>query len=192
MLETRLAGGLASGGAPSRSAAGEILARNLEAVFTRIERERMRGVPILNPSLSVACVGMRPIEDGWLCVLVTPWFINVIALPADEKAAQAWSRMAPGAKSTRQLSAGAFEFICASEEGIGPYQMCSLFSPVLEFENQAAALAVADASLAAIFDAGADPAKAAPSGAEQTRPDQPKMSRRSLLFGSNKDKTQHS
>jgi [NiFe] hydrogenase assembly HybE family chaperone len=192
MLESRVAGGPASGGAPSRSAAGEILSRGLEAVFGRIERERMRGVPILNPALSVACVGMRAIEDGWLCVLVTPWFINVIALPADEEAAQAWSRMPAGAKSTRRLPSGSFEFISASEEGIGPYQMCSLFSPVLEFENQEAALAVADASLAALFEAGAPPANTAQSEADQTMKPRPRMSRRNLLFGSNMDKTQNS
>ena len=96
----------------------------------------MRDIPILNPALSVACVGMRPFADGWLSVLVTPWFINLIALPADEACGEAWSCAAAGTKLTRQFPAGAFEFICASEDGIGPYQMCSLFSPVLEFESQ--------------------------------------------------------
>jgi [NiFe] hydrogenase assembly HybE family chaperone len=160
MLEARNPGGEASGGAPFSPAAGESLSRNLEAVFRGIERERMRDVPILNPALSVACVGMRAAADGWICILVTPWFINLIALPGDESAAQSWSRTVPGDKSMRELPAGSFEFISASEEGIGPYRMCSLFSPVLEFENQEAALAVAEASLAAVFDAGLDPANA--------------------------------
>ena len=134
-------------------AIAEGLARNLESVFSKIERERMRDVPILNPSLSVACVGMRPFEDLWLSVLVTPWFINLIALPADEAGAESWGQAAPGSKSMRRFPAGAFEFISASEDGIGPYRMCSLFSPVLEFENQEAALATAEACLTAIFDA---------------------------------------
>jgi [NiFe] hydrogenase assembly HybE family chaperone len=192
MAEIRASGGDASGGVPSGPAAGESLSRNLEAIFSRIERERMRDVPILNPSLSVACVGMRAIEGGWLSVLVTPWFINLIALPRDEAAAETWSRTAAGTKSLRQFPAGSFEFISASEEGIGPYQMCSLFSPVLEFENQEAALAAAHASLAAIFDASLNRAAAAPAKAAEAKEPPPKLSRRSLIFGMNKDKTETS
>jgi [NiFe] hydrogenase assembly HybE family chaperone len=173
--------------------AGERLSRNLETVFSKIERERMRDVPILNSALSVACVGMRPFADGWLSVLVTPWFINLIALPADEASEQAWSRAAAGTKLTRQFPAGAFEFICASEDGIGPYQMCSLFSPVLEFESQEFALATAEASLSALFDAGLDPAsgeaaKQAPVPAEQAKQEAQNISRRALIFGTNKSK----
>jgi [NiFe] hydrogenase assembly HybE family chaperone len=185
--EPRLTGEVERGAPPSGPAAGESLSRNLETVFSRIERERMRDVPILNPSLRVACVGMRAIEDGWLCVLVTPWFINVIALPSS---AGAWAGEPPGTKSLRQLPAGSFEFLSAYEEGIGPYRMCSLFSPVLEFENQEAALAAAEASLAAILDASLDPANAAHSGAERAKQPPPEINRRALLFGSNTHKKQ--
>jgi len=55
--------------------------RKLEAVFSKIERERMSDIPILNPSLQVAAIGMRPLGESWVCALVTPWFINLMALP---------------------------------------------------------------------------------------------------------------
>ncbi len=183
MAEAQAAKTETSGSDLPSAAAGDLLSRKLEAVFSRIERERMRDVPILNPALSVACVGMRPAGDGWLCALVTPWFINLIALPGDEAGAEAWSATPAGTKSARRLPAGVFEFISASEEGIGPYQMCSLFSPVLEFENQEAALATAEASLAAVFDASLDPANAQAAASGQTKPSTLKLSRRSLIFG---------
>jgi [NiFe] hydrogenase assembly HybE family chaperone len=189
-----LAAGAGAGGLDAQElATGVRLSRNLETVFSKIERERMRDVPILNPALSVACVGMRPFEDGWLSVLVTPWFINLIVLPENEAGARTWSCAAAGTKLTRQFPAGAFEFICASEDGIGPYRMCSLFSPVLEFENQEAALATAEASLSALFDASLDPAngeaaKQAPGPGEQAKREAQKISRRALIFGTNKSK----
>ncbi len=152
-------------------AAGETLARTLEAVFSMIERERMHDVPILNPALSVACIGMRPFEGGWLSVLITPWFINLVLLPGDAAGAEAWGAMPSGSKPVHRFPAGQFEFICASEDGIGPYRTCSLFSPVFEFENQDAALAAAEASLTALFDARLDPAnEAAAAQAEAAAP----------------------
>ena len=188
-----LAAGTGTGGldAPELAAARERLSCNLETVFGKIERERMRDIPILNPALSVACVGMRPFGDGWLCVLITPWFINLIMLPGSDAGEKAWSGAAAGTKLTRQFPAGAFEFICASEDGIGPYRVCSLFSPVLQFESQEAALATAEASLGALFDASLDPANGeaagqAPGSGVQANREAQKISRRALIFGANK------
>jgi [NiFe] hydrogenase assembly HybE family chaperone len=191
MGEALAAGTGADGPGACSHAIGEGLSRNLETVFSRIERQRMRDVPILNPALSVACIGMQPFGGGWLCVLVTPWFINLVMLPGDEASAETWGAMGAGTKSMRQFPAGGFEFICASEPGIGPYQMCSLFSPVLEFENQEAALAAAEASLTALLDASLNPAneeaaKQPAAAAGQAKQDAPKLSRRALLFGANK------
>ncbi len=193
MAEAGAAAAEADGSMAMDLAPAERLSRNLETVFRKIERERMRDVPILNPALSVACVGMRPFEDGWLSVLITSWFINLIVLPGSEAGAKAWSGESAGTKLMRQFPAGAFEFIRAIEDGIGPYQMCSLFSPVLEFESQEAVLATADASLAAVFDASLNPAnggaaKQAPAAAGPTQQDASKLSRRALIFGTNKSK----
>jgi [NiFe] hydrogenase assembly HybE family chaperone len=156
------------------------LTRKLEAVFGAIERERMHGVPILNTKLSVAAIGMRASAAGWLSVLVTPWFINAILLPASEADAEAWAALPAGTKVQHELPAGIFEFICSAEEELGPYRMCSLFSPVLQFENQEAAVAAADGAMTALFD---DAATSAPVETQAPRTEKPQVSRRSLFFG---------
>ncbi len=151
------------------------LPRKLEAIFAAIERERMHGVPILNPKLSVACVGMRSHAGGWVCVLVTPWFINVMLLPGNEADAGAWAAFPLGTKVQHTFPAGVFEFICGAEDGLGPYRICSLFSPVMQFENQEAALAAAQAAMTTLFEEEKAPAPG--------KNGKPQVSRRSLIFG---------
>ncbi len=165
-----------------RSGAEDIAAR-LESAFARIHVERMYDVPILNQCLKVEAVGMRAWQGDWLCVLITTWFINLMLLPATEERAGAWGDVSLGSSQAHSFPAGRFDFLVGQEEGIGRYQMCSLFSPVLEFEDQNAARLTAAAALEALFDAGLDerrsgePQKAAvataPSG----------VSRRGLLRG---------
>jgi [NiFe] hydrogenase assembly HybE family chaperone len=129
---------------------------SLERTFARIEAERMRDVPILNPRLAVEAVGFRAWQGHWLGVLVTPWFINVILKPGSEAMATDWAGLTPGASVQHRFPAGDFPFLVGEETGIGRYQMCSLFSPVLEFEDQAAARIAAEAALAALLNPPAD------------------------------------
>jgi [NiFe] hydrogenase assembly HybE family chaperone len=176
--------------AEQRAIAGA-LSSALEAAYGKIQRERMSDVPILNPALKVAVPGMREFGGVWYCALVTPWFINAMALPFTEADIAAWSKAAPGEKVMRQLPAGAFEFICGNEEGIGPYQMCSLFSPVLEFENQETAIATAEAAMNALFDASLNPANdkaAKEADATEAKREASQLSRRALLFGGTRAK----
>ncbi|KAB2865210.1 MAG: [NiFe]-hydrogenase assembly chaperone HybE, partial [Bauldia sp.] len=105
------------------------LARRLEAVFRRIERERMADVPILNPALKVEVVGMRPWAGDWLCVLVTPWSMNLMLLPGDSGEG-GWRAQAVGSSTRLAFPAGGFDFIVGAEPGIGCFAMCSLFSPM--------------------------------------------------------------
>lgn len=170
------------------------IADRVTAAFTKIHRERMHGVPILNPHLEVEVIGARFWEGRWLSVLVTPWFINLMLLPATdtEAEAEAWGKLNPGASIGHRLPAGRFDFLVGEEESLGRYQMCSLFSPVLEFEDQEAARIAAEAALAAIFDASLD--EEAPdartakeeltrqTGAEVEAHAEP-LSRRGLLLG---------
>jgi [NiFe] hydrogenase assembly HybE family chaperone len=165
----------------SKEEAAVRLSRKLEAVFAAIERERMADVPILNARLRVAAIGMRNCSGGWFCVLVTPWFINAILLPGSEADAEAWAALPPGTKVQHELPAGTFEFICGAEQDLGPYRLCSLFSPVLQFENQEAAVGAAKGAMTAFFEdrsAKAPQTQEAPSKAEK-----PQVSRRTLLFG---------
>ena len=117
-------------------AAGE----RLQAVFEKIQRERMQDVPVINPKLAVAAVGFHPWRDSYLGVLVTPWFMNLMLLP--QTPAQ-WSDLPELGKQTQAFPSGQYSFITGQEAGIGKYQMCSLFSPMFEFADQAAALETA-------------------------------------------------
>lgn len=118
---------------------------DLESTFRRIAEERMAGVPILNPALAVAAVGFRPWQDYWLGVLVTPWFMNLVACPvgADDAPDLSKRRIA--------LPSGEYEFTAAREAGVGLYLACALISPMSQFASQDEALAVADEVLKQVF-----------------------------------------
>lgn len=137
------------------------IATRLEEVFTKIQAERMDGVPILNPRLKVEAVGTRDWNGDWLSVLITPWFINLMLVPGKEERAAAWARLALGSSVPHQLPAGRFDFLIGEEASLGRFQMCSLFSPVLELEDQEAARLAAQAALEALFDPGLDEEKKA-------------------------------
>lgn len=128
----------------------------LEDAFRRIERERMQGLPLLNPALHVEAVGFRSWGEGWLGVLITPWFINLVMLPRD---ASQWAELAPGAATVESLPRGEFEFLAARDEALGVYKSCTLFSPALEFADQDTARSTALAALEALH---ATPAAGAP------------------------------
>jgi [NiFe] hydrogenase assembly HybE family chaperone len=151
----------------------EAATRLLERTFACVQRERMAGLPILNPALRVAAVGFRPWERYWLGVLVTPWSMNLVLLPRVDGAVD-W---ASGTFRGLRFPAGAFDFVATREADIGGYAACSLFSPVQQFADQAAAESTAKAALDALFEA--DPAQGDPAIAEVPRV----LSRRAFLRG---------
>ena len=120
----------------------EYLAARLETAFARIQRERMMDVPLLNQALRVQAVGFREWHEHCLGVLITPWFMNLVLLPHD---GDPWAGLPTGSKMIHAFPSGQYEFILAEEASIGRYQMCSLFSPLFDFEGQAAAAATAEA-----------------------------------------------
>ncbi len=127
----------------------DYLVEGLEKVFETIHEERMQDVPVLNPQLLVQAVGFRHWEGHCLGVLITPWFINLMLLPEE---GSAWDELRVGEKVFQRFPSGVYEFTVGAEQGIGRYQMCSLFSPVFQFEDQEAAVATAVASLEALMD----------------------------------------
>ena len=152
----------------------ELLSRTLEDTFRAIERERMADVPILNPAIKVQAVGFQEWEGQLLGILITPWFMNLMLLPLDESEPAA----ASGESSPVDFPAGRFEFIHGEEAAIGAYQMCSLYSPVFDFEDHAAAVATAEAVLEQLFEDDEAEAEMQPP-AEPPKP----VSRRALLRG---------
>ena len=128
----------------------DTVSAGLEAAFTRIQHERMRDVPLLNPALAVQAVGFRVWEDYCLGVLITPWFMNLMLLPLD---GDVWAALPSGTKINQSFPSGTYEFILGEETRIGRYLMYSLCSPVFEFHNQEAAVVTAEAVMEGLMDA---------------------------------------
>ncbi len=121
----------------------------LEPTFQMILEDRMEGVPVINDRLTVKAIGFHKWQSYQLGILITPWFMNLILLPeieADAEQAQL------GSKKTHVFPSGSYEFIIGFEEELGFYLSCSLFSPMFEFEEQAAAELTAHEALSAIMN----------------------------------------
>jgi len=163
--------------------------------FEHIAVTRMAGLPVLNPALQVQAVGFATEPDQpamALGVLVTPWFMNLIRLPLADAVRDLLP--APGCDAPLHLGAQQLDFIGAHEDVIGRYALCSLFSPMADFADQAGAVATALAVLDLLRPAnlaGLQPGRAAAAGAAgpasrpatvpQAAPQQP--ARRGFLFG---------
>jgi [NiFe] hydrogenase assembly HybE family chaperone len=129
------------------------VAARLTAAFEAIHRERMAGLPILHPGLAVTVVDGRWWQGHWLGVLVTPWCMNLVLVPAggpdlagDEE----------GASRRLDLPAGRFELLVSELDGVGTIATCSLFSPMHAFADQAAAAATAAAVMVGLFEPAAE------------------------------------
>ncbi|MGM9427413.1 [NiFe]-hydrogenase assembly chaperone HybE [Hydrogenophaga sp. MI9] len=130
--------------------------------YRRVQTERMQGIPILNPALSVEAVGFRraevpeeapeqePVAEG---VLITPWFMSLVRLPLALQ--PHGNRVAR--KFVRDFGSEGFEFIGAHDDAVGYHETCALFSPMEGFATQAQAVETALASLALVRP---EPAKA--------------------------------
>ena len=120
---------------------------HLEQSFQQIAETRMQGLPVINPNLHVKAFGFKRWQQYRLGVLLSPWFMNIVLLPL-EASSQA---LQVGTKQVIALPSGEYEFILGFEAPIGFYLSCSLFSPVFEFENQAAAETTAEIALLTIL-----------------------------------------
>lgn len=116
----------------------------LATMFRDIERTRMAGVPLLHPGLSVEAIGFElEGENAAAGVLLTPWFMNLVWFPLIARATSGDEGRVEGL----QLGSTRFDAIGAYEPAFGAYSACSLFSPMFEFADQAAATATARAIL---------------------------------------------
>lgn len=141
----------------------------IEATFAHIAATRMAGIPVLNPALGVALRGFQDHGAYRLGVLVTPWFMNLMAFARGEEAP---ARV--GAKIMLALPSGAYEAVRGHEDALGAYWSVSLFSPMGDFADMETALATADAALIEVL------AAPQPQPAPEPEP-QPAVSRRALF-----------
>lgn len=137
---------------PEEAARATLLAAapgRFEAVFREIHAARMKGVPFVNGALSVKAVGFRIHEGRVVGVLVTPWFMNIILLPAP---GEDWSGLATGTREEVEFPSGTYEFLSAERPETGPYKACSLFSPMFDFSSMLQAVETAEAVIPALLD----------------------------------------
>lgn len=139
------------------------LAARFEARFRELRDSRMADVPLLHRDVPVRMVlpsGPAIPDQRGYGVLVTPWFMNLVAAPATTDATV-----------HAELPGGAVTLERVEDEVLGPWLRLALFSPLLEFEDGASALATAESVLAGL------------AGAPATPPPPAALSRRSLLLG---------
>jgi [NiFe] hydrogenase assembly HybE family chaperone len=119
----------------------------VEQAFRRIEAERMAGLPFCNAALRVEAVGFAIHDEQWLGVLVTPWAMNLMLLPAT---AATWISAPEGRRLMIRYPAGEFAFLGGGEQEIGEYLACPLFASMDQFIDQETARLTAHASLIAL------------------------------------------
>ena len=150
--------------------------QTLEHAFIEIAQTRMRGVPVQNLALRVQAVGFeRHVDEAGevqMGVLVTPWFMNLVRLPRTD-ADSGGAALAVGQSAARKIGDQRFDFIGAHEPSLGAFEVCSLFSPMFEFTDHAAAVATAQEVLKRLRTPEPQP----------DRTDKVVPSRRGFLFG---------
>lgn len=111
-------------------------------------QDAMVGLPVHNDALNVEAVGFRAFMNGYAGIIVTPWCMNVVVIPADPADAP---QTALGAKRQLSFPSGMYTFIMGRMDGIGALETCSLFSPMDEFGSPEDALAAAEAASEELF-----------------------------------------
>jgi [NiFe] hydrogenase assembly HybE family chaperone len=142
-------------------------APQLEAGY-RAAHARMQGLPFVNAALRVEAVAFAPWQDRWLGVLVTPWCMNLVLAPRDRRA---WASLAIGGERRYAFPAGDYVFIGAGDEIVGEHQICSLFSPMLQFDDHDTARLVATLAREALFDPAHAAVHVVPAGTPSTAPE---------------------
>lgn len=143
--ETRLSG---DGRLSMQWLDGAQIEQALEQTFNQILTTRMLGMPLLNPALAVRALGFGRVNRDWLGVLITPWCMNLLMLPTTDSD---WITQPPGNKFEQAFPYGSFEFTVACEAQLGTYAQCSLFSPMFQFADQAAAVTAGLSALQALL-----------------------------------------
>jgi len=106
--------------------------------------DELRDLPIYHRSLKVEAVDFQQWAQGWMGVLITPWFMNVMLLPRDK---DQWQLLAMGQKHMQSFPSGEQEFVVGGDVELGSYLFRSLASPMLGFPSQQDARHTAHAAI---------------------------------------------
>ncbi len=110
----------------------ERIAGQVEAAFDWILREKMQGIPIVNPAIRVETLGFQEYEGRVFGIVVTPWLMNLVLLPAAD---EDWSGFELGDKKWHRIGPRQYKFLVNDIDGIGRCQTHSLYSPMREFRS---------------------------------------------------------
>jgi len=119
----------------------------LVASFERIGRDSMRGLPFYNEALAVEAIGFERFGEGWLGILVTPWFMNLM-LVSDQPVP--YAEAANGEKCTVELPGGPVTFLRGGTEDFGMFQAHSIASPMDVYKSQNQVRAAARRALVSV------------------------------------------
>lgn len=119
----------------------------LVAHFERIHEQHMQGLPILNPRLWVEAVGVRDFDEQQICVLITPWFMNLII----QSGAGHWDNVEEGELVSIDLPHQSLEFTVCRDPEIGSYLSAVLFRTMTDFPDQDTAREIARESMRRLF-----------------------------------------
>ena len=116
--------------------------------FDYIGKERIQGLPIYNDKLFVEAVDFQACAGGQIGVLITPWFVNVMLFPDDDKS---WQFKELGEKVKFNLPTGEHEFSVGEEDVIGRYLFRSVVSPTHCYKSQSPAQSAARKALSQLM-----------------------------------------
>jgi [NiFe] hydrogenase assembly HybE family chaperone len=107
--------------------------------FEHIYAEHMQDLPIVNRRVQVEAVGFQDYEGHELGVLITPWFMNLVLLPAGDE----WGDSAQGDTSSIGFPSGPIEFTTSRDDVFGTYLTAVLFRSVSDMPDQKTAREIA-------------------------------------------------
>jgi [NiFe] hydrogenase assembly HybE family chaperone len=120
--------------------------------FRNIHEQRMLGLPFINANLAVETVGFREFQDFEIGVLITPWFMNLVLLPASDMSRD----IEQGHAVNACFPSGDIEFTAAQDEELGLYFSAVLFSTVADIPDQATARDLASEVMNGLFESKND------------------------------------
>lgn len=133
---------------------------------------RMAQLPVYHAALDVRAVGFREYRGRRAGVIVTPWFMNLVALPGPSEAG-AWRA---GDTARLDFPSGRYDFVVSEAGAAGLVASCSLFTLMHDFDGLESAVTAAQAAADALFEPEPAPPPAAPKAP-------PTFSRRKLFGG---------
>jgi [NiFe] hydrogenase assembly HybE family chaperone len=145
----------------------EALVGAMVAAYLKAEAA-MRTLPVHNKALRVEAVGFRRVGTDLVGIMVTPWCMNIVVAARGDI-----DTLGAGVTRSRQFPSGEYEFVGGRLDGVGAVELCSLFSPMDEFDAHDVAHVVAQSAIDGLFVAEEKP----------EAPKAPVPSRRNILFG---------